>query len=186
MHKHPRARIRHKVKEFIKAGVDVDVSKVFCSRPDPLLLEELPCALIYFSAEPVTPEDTVPPKDKRTLRLVIEVLYKAGVSQDELDDWMDDRAYEVEDCLLTAPFEAWDYKEGENLIESIQLTDTIPYTVTVDGAKVAESTKLTFDITYYKSVVQSGSLDEFLRFIAEYKTHSPGAEAEDNVTIREV
>lgn len=184
MHKHPRARIRHRVAEFLKGKIDINTERIYVNRPDTYMLEELPCACVYFKSEAVEEEDTAPQKDKRTLSLVVEVIYKAGVEQFELDDWMDDRAYEVEDALLLPKLDAWDYREEEQLIDSIQLTGTIPYTVTIDGAKKGEATKISFDIVYYREIVEGGNLDEFLRFENKIEATN-GAESDDLVTIRE-
>lgn len=176
-HKHIRARIRKNVVDVLKAGVDIG-NRVFASRPNPVwLTQEMPLCLVYFEVENNDEEDTNPPKIKRTLRLNVEVLH-SGKVEDCIDDYLDDRAYEIENALFIE--ENWTAVE----IEDLRLMTTIPYTPQHEGQNIISATKLSFEIDYYTKKGEYSSYDEFLRFTNTINT-TDGATTVDDVTIRE-
>lgn len=176
MHKHKRARIRQNALRLLKAGVDVG-NRFYASRPNPLWLKnELPVGLVYFTGETVDEEDSAPPSLKRTLKLSVDIVVYGKIEED-IDNFLDDRAFEVESSLF--------YEEGwSEDIEEIRLVDTVPYTPQAEGESIISATRLTFEIDYYTEKGETSPTDEFLRFVNTINT-TDGAETVDNVTIRE-
>lgn len=184
MHKHPRARIRKKFISFVKNGVNIN--KIFENRPSPYMLEELPCISIYFQNENAEFENTAPPSSERSLTISIESIFKPSsiAKQEVVDDWFDDRAYEIEYSILSRHINDWDTFENEHLVDKIYLSNTTPYSLTHDGRKIAESNKLDFIIIYkYPEYNENNKLNEFLRFNTEYDVNNKSIS--DKVTIRE-
>ena len=66
---HGRIIIRKKVKELLVDKVDINRSKMFCSKPGPKFAEELPCLLIYFADEIEDTQKIVPRNYKRNISL---------------------------------------------------------------------------------------------------------------------
>ena len=177
-HKHIRARIRKHVVDLLKVGVDIG-GRVFASRPNPVwLTQEMPLILVYFEVENNDEEDKNPPKIKRTLRLNVEVLH-SGKVEECIDDYLDDRAYEVENTLFVD--ENWIVVE----IEDLRLVTTLAYTPQHEGQNIISATKMTFEIDYYTLKGEYSTYDEFLRFTNTISISEESANAVDDVTIRE-
>jgi len=179
---HPRKVIRNKVKDLLKVNTDLG-GRVFCSRPDPIWLNETPCCLIYFTDEPAT-TDTNPKLYTRSLSLVTEVLQREDTERENsVDDFLDSRAFEIEMVFGD------DQHIGlYPIVENNFLRRTQPLDIDGQGEKDAASIRLYWDIIYKTDSFSLQSLDEFLRFQAEYEAgviEDVKAEAEDDVTIRE-
>jgi hypothetical protein len=177
---HKRKDIRKKLLELLKEVVDVG-DRVEAQRPTPLWLQtlassagELPICIIYFGSEAATHDNSGPRWYRRRLILNVEVIHNTGVKN--LDDFLDDRAFEVEFALLR------DETLGE-LVNWCSLTETSPVVHEYEGESEIASIRLSFLIEYDVDTVKGVSIDEFLKFNTEYNT-TDGAEAEDNVTIR--
>jgi hypothetical protein len=178
---HKRKAIRKKVVELLKATVDVG-DRVEAHRPYPIWLQslasgpgELPICLVYFGTENAAHGDSGPRWYRRRPTLNIEILHGSGVK--DLDDFLDDRAYEVEFALLH------DETLG-GLVNWCSLVETVPGVYDYEGETNIASTRLSFTVEYDTDTVKGASLDEFLRFNTDYET-TDGAKAEDNVTIRQ-
>lgn len=177
MHKHKRARIRQNALQLLKTGVDVG-GRFYASRPHPLWLKnELPIGLVYFLSETVDEEDTKPENLKRTLKLSVDII-TAGEIEEDIDNFLDDRAFEVESSLF--------YKDGwTEDIDDIRLIDVVPYNPQSEGELIISATKLTFEIDYYTDKGEILPTNEFLSFINTINT-TDNAITIDNVIIREV
>lgn len=177
---HARIVIRNKVKELLKASVDV-AGRVFCSRPKSVFLTELPCVLIYFNEENESAESSAPRIYKRDLTLVIELVHSLESERDNaLDDFLDSRAFEVEAIMLQDRFIGL-----RGIVEDCQFTRTENMNIEIDGADDIASTKLMFSITYRTDAFYGGRLDEFLKFLTDYNEPNGLTLAQDSVVIRE-
>lgn len=175
----PRIVIRNKAKELLKENVDV-AERVFCSRPKPLFLTELPACLIYFTNEEADDGDTRPREYEKKLMLVTEVVHRLeSVRDNALDDFLDSRAWEIEQTFFADRFMGL-----KGLVNDITLKSTEALNIQIEGDADIASERLVWEIQYYQEAFNNGELDEFLKFITEYKPTN-NADAEDNVTIRE-
>jgi hypothetical protein len=177
-HKHKRARIRKNVVTLLKLGVDVN-QRVYASRPNLIwLTQEMPLCLVYFENEENNEEDTNPVQMNRVLKLNVEILCAGKVTED-IDDFLDDRAYEAETALFVN--EGWTED-----IEEIHLVNTIPYTPDTKSELFISATKLVFEIKYLTNKGEYDSYEEFLRFTSTLSIPlGEGIEVVDDVTIRE-
>lgn len=179
---HPRILIRNRVKELMKENTDLG-GRWFCSRPKPVFYTETPCGLIYFTNEPAEHRDTAPRNYKRDLELTTEVAMVANTEREnELDDWLDSRAFEIErtlggDRFLGLP----------GLVSDVVLERTEPVDIVADGDVNVGALRVFWKIVYQTNLYYTGKLDKFLRYSADWEIDKEreGPEAVDDVTIRE-
>ena len=172
---HPRIEIRKKVQTLMKFCVDID-NRVFISRPNPVWLNEVPVLLIYFVDEPSDSQDKRPPTYKRGLELVSQVLQR---QQNDVDDYLDSRAFEMEYAMEMLNF------LGLEIVEDVQLTGTRPTTMKNDGNEFIESIMLTHTITYKWVPEINVDIKEFLMFQSKIEAkEGDGAEIDNVTTIR--
>jgi len=175
---HPRKIIRAWIKALME--VNVDITKWFCSRPNPVFLEEMPCGMIYFVDEPADHQGVVPRNYLKQLSIVIEVMRELDSERpNALDDWLDSRAYEIEFAMLSDRF----LGELKGCVEDVVLVRTQPVAIEWEGHNDAGSVRLFFNINYRSGYFTNGELEEWLRFNLKMETPE-GAETEDDVTIR--
>lgn len=178
---HPRILIRKTILERLKTDVDLG-GRWFVSRSVPLWNEELPCGLLYTPNEPARDSAAVRPKlIRRELRVVVQVLREFDPeSQEILDEYFDSRCWEIEKSVFK------DFNLGIDFVEGVNLVNTIPFTVSVEGDNKYASCEISFDVVYIFEAWDEGlMLDEFLRFDSLYVKPSGDPNAEDQVTIRE-
>ena len=176
---HPRIIIRNCVKSLLLPAVDVS-ERVFCSRPKAIFLTELPCILIYFNEEAADHEKSAPRVYKRILSLIVEAVHGLESERDNaLDDFLDSRAYEIENALLNDRFLGL-----QGLVEDCSLSRTENVNISLEGEEDMASTRLMFEITYRTDAYYIGALDEFLKFTSDYKSPENIQLARDEVTIR--
>ena len=177
---HVRIALRAWIKELLKVNTDLG-GRWFASRPNPMYFNETPCGLIYFSDESADHQGSAPRNYQRIISLTIEVLHQIDSERDNaLDDWLDSRAWEVELAMLSDRFLGLPW-----LVEDTVFTRTQPVTIeSENSSQDIGSVRLFFDITYRSDYQNNKKLDEFLTFLNTIETVD-GAEAEDDVTIRE-
>ena len=183
---HLRRTIRHQVRNLLRKYVDLS-QRVYLGRPDPIWFSEEPCALVYFTDEAAEDMGSAPRKFRRTLLVTVDVLFGsrpniAGDEDDELDDWMDSRAFEIEYAMLHDRF----LELGESnadWLHDVALLRTQPLQLVFEGDQKTDALRVLFNVVYDVDTVLEGSLDEFLRFNAKHQTVG-GADAEDEVIIR--
>jgi len=175
---HPRIIIRNWIKELLKMNTDLG-ERWFNSRPNPIFLQELPCGLIYFTDEPADHENTAPRNYRRDLSLVTEVINRMESERENvLDDWLDSRAYEIENAMLADRFLGM-----KGFIQDTVLVRSEPTTIESEGDANIGSVRIFWNVIYRVDAGYTGKLDEFLKFENKIEGTS-GEDAEDNVTIR--
>jgi len=130
---HPRKLIRQKIKNLL-IGKTVAGTNVFTNRTKPLV--DLPILLIYLKSEPAEVVKDLP--IKREAEILIELIDKVG---DDLDDRLDDEAYEIEKEL-----QGNEYLDG--LVENIDIINT-DIRLIEEGTKRYGSLLLTYRTRYY-------------------------------------
>lgn len=176
---HPRIIIRNRVKSLLLASVDVG-GRIFCSRPKPLFLTELPSILIYFTEETANHESSAPRIYKRELSLIVEAVHDMESERDNaLDDFLDSRAFEIENALLQDRFIGL-----PDLVEDCVLSRTENVNLTIEGDRDIASTRLMFTVTYRTAAYYIGQLDEFLRFTETITEPTGDIVLSDDITIR--
>lgn len=180
---HPRRIIRNQVKLILKENTDL-AGRWFCSRPNPLYVNELPCGLIYFPEEEADARNTRPISYRRKLLLTTEVQQREeSTIENDLDDYLDSRAFEIEVAMMQDKFL---YLGEKQFIEKVCLVRTQCVQIDYSGDSNIASIRLFWEITYNTDSWLPAELDEFLRFNSEYIAQiGDGARAEDHVIIRE-
>ena len=171
---HPRIDIRYKVRDRMLQYVDIG-GRVFCSRPNPAWLSQVPLLLLYFSDEESDDKKTSPRIYTKTLNLIFEVLQR---QENTVDDYLDSRAFEIEHAMELEP-----RFFGLEFVNDIRQRRTIPTTITSEGNENVASLKVHFEVEYIFEPFSTITLDEFLTFKNTIQT-TEGAEAIDDVTIR--
>lgn len=180
---HARIAIRNRIKILLRAGTHLS-ERWFCSRPNELWLEEVPCGLIYFTDEIADPENSAPRYYKKTLTVLTEVLQAEDTERENsVDDYLDSRAYEIE-AVLTAD----KYLGLKDLVSDIKLSQTQAIGVPeASGDKIISAIRLTWSIEYMMPDFGIISLDEFLRFTHGISSPAPeGADINASTQIRSV
>lgn len=181
---HYRRIIRRQVKSLLQKYVDVS-GRVFMCRPNPMILQHLPCVLVYLNEEPADHQNTAPRIYERKANFIIEILYEEGTTvkeNEEIEDLLDSRSYEVEYALLNDI--ALEMGEDGEWIQDVTLISSITSKAIYEGQAIVCALKQLYEITYETEHYTAENLDQFLRFIATYDSVE-GANATDNVTIRE-
>lgn len=178
---HLRKLIRNRVRELLKSGVMIN-ERVYCSRPLPIFLDELPICLVYFTNEDAEHKNTAPRSYTRKLTLVVEVLHNIGETEREtgMDDFLDSRAFEIEFALCEDRFLGL-----PGIVQDTVMLRTEPINLGFEGNMTCASIRTFWEITYVSDFNYQGILDEFLRFNTKYNSLN-GAQAEDMVTIRTI
>lgn len=175
---HARIVIRKAVKELLIDNTDLG-GRWYCSRPKAVFVEELPCGLIYFQDEDADAQDVKPRCYLRKLNLLTEIVHRMDSERDDaLDDFLDSRAFEIEQAIFYDRFLGL-----QGIVEDVILSRTEAMNIEINGDLDIASLRLVWQINYRTDAFNNGSLDEFLRFITDYKTPD-NVEARDNVTIR--
>lgn len=181
---HPRRCIRHRIRDLLRQYVDVG-GRVFMSRPDPLFLTELPCLLVYMSEEPADGKSSEPRYYTRKLQINVDILHSdrpniVGDEDNELDDFLDSRAFEVEWALLHERYLGLVDKEW---LHDVNLINTSAVEMIFDGEQAVHALRQTFEVLYETIALTDTTLDEFLRFQSKYRIASD-VEETDLVQIR--
>lgn len=188
---HGRILIRKRVKELMAQKVDIAPQKMFFSKPHPKFVEQLPCLLIYFTDESEDHQNIVPRNYKRESLLVTEVQIETNASLDSFlefdgtinenweDIYLDSRAYEIERALGADRFLGLN-----NLVNDVTLVREQPLDISYMGEVNVSAMRIFWNITWRDQIFDTQTLDEFLRFDADYNLQN-GAKASEEVTIRE-
>lgn len=178
---HARIIIRNRIKELLKINTDLG-GNWFCSRPKPLFYTETPCGLIYFTNEPADHQNIVPRNYLRKCAVTTEVaIVAASERENEIDDLLDSRAYEIERALGADRFLGL-----KGLVQDVELLRTEPIDIAADGNVDVSAIRVYWDISYRTKLLYEGKLDEFLKYTADW--HDPSSDdsvMQDEVTIRE-
>lgn len=156
---HPRTAIRTYAWDMLKAEVTDVNGKVFLNRPNPMLLDELPCINVYFNSEAneVTEGDLyVPHLYDRSLNITIDILREQPIdpdSQRRVEDELDHTAREVErafaiDNFFQMRLPGYTDRNDPGLLAGSRLLNTTPDTINLDNDRVIACQSLVFDLTY--------------------------------------
>jgi len=170
---HSRIEIRYKCKALMMQYVDIG-ERVFCSRPNPAWLSQVPLLLIYFSDEESEDKDSSPKIYTKTANLIFEILQR---QENDVDDYLDSRAFEVEHAMEIEKC------LGIECVQDVIQRRSIPTTISSEGDENTASLKVHFEVEYLFEPFSNITLDEFLTFSNKIKTIE-GAISEDDVTIR--
>jgi len=193
---HRRTAIRKYVKKLLKNKVDVG-DRIYCNRPSPIFLHELPCVLIFFTAEPVDiiVGDTTNPKEyQRNLRLNIDVITDEPIDpdlelneSDAAEDVLDAMAWQVEmamadDWTLSKLLPGYDpnAQEVNGLSMGTRLVSTDPYNIDTDSERRLAGQRLQFEVPYETPAYTDKKYTDFLEYLAEFYEVKDG-EVVDNV-----
>lgn len=173
-----RIAIRNRIKSILVPNTDLG-GRIFCSRPKPVFVNELPCGLIYFTDEDADHQNIVPRSYKRDLLLTTEIAHRLESERDNaLDDFLDSRAFEIEQAILQDR-----YIGLQGLVEDTVLVRTEATNIEIAGDQDIGALRIFWKITYRTDAFYNGELNEFLKFITDYELVN-GAYAQDQVTIR--
>ena len=158
----------------------VDIKTVVAERFEPAFESELPLLSHYFGDETVENDKSRPILKRRTVELRIDICRKAD-QEEGLDSWLYERAFEAEQALDSNKFLGKDY------IQDMYQTGTAPGDIPLGSDNQARVLRVTYNIEYITEFIPFSSLEEFLRFRAQYDIDRDKTrfEAEDHVTIRE-
>jgi hypothetical protein len=179
MQPHVRIVIRNRVKELLKENTDLG-GKWFCSRPKSIFQQEVPCGLIYFQDEISDFGNITPRNYKRTITLLTEVVHQLETDRENaVDDFLDSRAFEIEASMMYDRFLGL-----PGIVEDCLLMRTEPTNISMEGSIDIATLRIHWNVIYRTDAFYEGEIDEFLKYTADYNLVD-GAEAMDNVTIRE-
>ncbi len=141
-----RKAIRAEVVSILKGtntpplgGATAAGQRVFPTRTNPIFEIELPCIAVYTLNEPAERYNEAPRRNKRTVRLAVEIVHELN---DTLDDALDDICEQVENLLL--PNDTLNGKAAD-----VQLVETEIVTLP-EGQRPIGAARISFDVTYYK------------------------------------
>lgn len=177
MHRLTRARIRQHIQKLITDNVPS--VKVYTSRPDALLFDELgssPVCAIFYTGEQAEEEDTSPIRILYKLQMSIDILLM-GKDKQNVDDIIDDIWFDIRKVL----FNEDNWSED---IDTFILANTTPYTPDTKSEHIIQATKIILTIEYYEDKFSTITPDEFLSFTNEIKL-SDTESSNDTVIIRE-
>jgi hypothetical protein len=158
----------------------VDVKTIKSEQFTPAFVEELPLLSFYFGDETI--DDTKPRPIIRQRHLPVNFDICRAADQDEqLDAWLYERAFEVEQAIDNSNFLEFTY------VDDLILSSVTPGTIPTGTDQDVRVLRVTYTIDYKTEIKPFGSLDEFLKFRAQYDIDQDQSrfEAEDMVTIRD-
>jgi hypothetical protein len=179
----PRITIRKQIKALLKLYVDIN-ERVFDCRPNPFLLEQLPCVAFYLSEEPGNHNDTSPRVYTKECAFIIEILQAEPASladAEAIGDFLDARSVEVEYALLHDI--ALELGEGGNFIEDVVLVSGTSVKQVYEGVTNISAYKMLFNIKYKYEVYDLRDIGEFKKFMNTMNLVD-GGQSVDDVTIR--
>lgn len=178
-----RRKIRLKLKELLSANVDVQ--RIFMSRPNKAFLKEVPLGLIYFTDDTAKHEERKPREYIRTLLVSIQFLIR-WENNEQVDDWLDSREFEVINAIEVDRFLGLDFVEDSWLVGSN------PSTITDEGNENIEAITINYAIEYrdcLNSLVPENDIGEFKKANIKYQSTDEDIDdkvdlADDNLIIR--
>ena len=162
---HCRIAIRRWIKQLMIVNTDIKKENWFLSRPDPMFDQEAPFGLIYFNDEGADTQDLSPRNYLRTTQIVIQPARRMDtIEPQDLEDWLDSRAYEIEIAMLTDRFLG-----QKDFIEDTVLVRTQPAQLKIENADAHHSSiGIFFNIMWRSSFgLGAQTLDEFFSFLTE-------------------
>jgi hypothetical protein len=170
--------MRDKVLQLLSGWVDCKTFKA--EQFKPAFVVELPLVAFYFGDETVDDDKSQPIIKKRRLSLNIDIC-RAADQDEQLDAWLYERAFEVEQVLDNSKFLGFDY------VQEMMHTAVTPGTIPRGTDQQVRVLRVTYTIVYTTEIKPTQGLDEFLKFQAEYDIDQDQTrmEATDFVTIRE-
>lgn len=175
---HPRTSIRYYVVNMLKNAVDVG-DKVFPNRPSRIFIEEAPCVLVYFGAEPIEVESGdryCAHEYNRTLQLKIDILSL------EDEDHLDYLGAQIESAFREDPFlgkSLTDYSESNliGLSRGTTLANITPYNVNTDSEIPVYGQTITINCPYITSEYTGVKTDTWEEYSFEIR-RSDGIETD--------
>lgn len=158
-----RMAIRKKIKKLIVENVDVG-KRVFTSRPNPIVLNEIPCCLIYFSDDEASLYEK-PRAYQRVLNVVINFLCRFPDTE-YTEDWLDSREFETIRTLQNNENKLL----GFDFIEECFVDGTQPSIIEDSGDQFIASNKIVYTVKYRDDLGASTTiLNNFLRLYGEWE-----------------
>lgn len=180
---HRRTAVRHYALSLLKDKIDVG-GRVYANRPSPVFLHELPCLLVFFTAEPVDiiVGDTYSPKEyQRNLRLNVDILTEDPDDLEEPlnasqqgEDLLDALAWQVENAFaddwtfakLLPGYQTTDTDGG--LLMGLRLVSTDPYNLDTNGERRIMAQRLQFETPYETPAYLDKKYSSFSEYQAQF------------------
>lgn len=135
---HQRTEIRNAIVTLL-SGIS-GVQQVYPSQTRRLYAAELPAILVYTKSEAAEIFIEAPREYKRTMKLAIEVVAKAG-EEDDLDNTLDDICKEIETRIFRN-------ETLNGLVSDLKYSDT-EIDFVPDGDQPVGAGRITFDCEYF-------------------------------------
>lgn len=157
----------------------VDVKTIKAEQFKPVFVDELPILAWYFGEESIDDDKSRPIIRRRHLPVNFDIC-RAADQDEQLDAWLYERAFEVEQAIDNSNFLEFNY------VHDLILSAITPGTIPVGTDQDVRVLRVSYMIDYDTQIVPFGSLDEFMKFRAQYDIDQDQSrfEAEDMVTIR--
>jgi hypothetical protein len=158
----------------------VDVKTIKHEQFKAAFVDELPLLSFYFGDESIDDRKARPIIRKRHLPVNFDIC-RAADQAEGLEAWLYERAFEVEQAVDNSNFLEFNY------VHDLILVSVTPGTIPVGTDQDVRVLRVTYQIDYDTQITPFGSLDEFLKFKADYDIDQDQSrmEAEDFVTIRD-
>ena len=149
---HPRTKIRNKIIELLKAGVDVN-QRVYDNRPDPIFETETPIIIVYFVDDNPIEINSAKDRYKRTASVNVDIVHH---SREGLYDLLDKLNWECWVTLLQ------DETLGLDFIDFIEPSGDSIYNEEIKEQYYGIC-RQAFIVKYDMRVYVPNATDEFLR-----------------------
>lgn len=176
---HKRTAIRHYLTTLLRDEITQLGGRVYSARPSPRFRDQLPCIILHYGTEELTPDGgdmkNVTFYD-RALRFNIDIMVEEPTDLDttvELsqkgEDLADAIAWSVEialggDSTLGRRLEDWDPETGEGLSDGLRILSTEPYLVNDDGEARFLVQRLQVEIPYNSQAFPTVKYKDFLSY----------------------
>ncbi len=162
---HARILVRKALQALLRVSVDLHADKFFMSRPNPLLLREVPCCALYFEEDSADHGDRKPREYLRELKIAIHFIVR-WEDYTLVEDWLDSREFEVIQAIENNRF------LGLEFVEDSWLTGSVPVSITDEGNENVESTKVMWTFKYrdcLNYLVDESNIGDFITLNVKYK-----------------
>ena len=171
---HPRTPIINYAKALVQ-NTGLFGTNVFLNRTSPVLLEEIPCSILYFtdeSIEVISGTSDYPRAYRRRLKLSVDVLIDEQTSSTE--ETIDDICYTVEraiedDFLFKKLLPDYDPTSRTNtaLLMGQALRQVTPYNPDSDGERRILAQSMLWDLPYNYDVAADLKLEDLNEYLME-------------------
>lgn len=168
---HPRRYMRSKVVELLLAANTAVGDSVFKSRAKPFIDAEgwesqLPAINVAFSTEQTEQYEEAPKNYKRTASIDVSIYAAAGQQENDVDDFVDDVAEQVEIALGRYDWQA----EGIDF----DINDSRMELVGSPGNSIYAVLTISFRMSYYSYLPDAGKADDLEYFLTADNTYQVG------------